>query len=187
MVTVAILQGWGGAPWHVKQFEDMLLRSGFAVTDPVRADIVIAHGAACYDLPQKTPAVLYILIDPPYWPGKSILLRFWEKISQDFSTLRRDRGIKFLLSKYFWCATYGVIKANYAVLAVKSVGGLDFLTRAEGKNIWVVRNQEDVLCSSDIQLPLAGYKRAHLVSLPGMHDDFLTNPQPYIAILPKQI
>lgn len=187
MINVTVIPGWGGGAWHIKQFEDALLASGFAITDAIRADIIIAHGVACYDLPQKTPAVLYVLIDPPYWPGKSIFGRFSEKISQDAKNLRRTRGSKFLLAKYFWGLVYGLAKINYAVLSVKSVGGLDFLDRAKDKNIWIVRNSEDVLCSPDIQLPLAGYKQAHLVNLPGMHDDYLTNPQPYIGLLPKQI
>lgn len=187
MINVAIIPGWGGGAWHTQQFEESLLRSGFAVTDPIRADVIIAHGISCYGLPKKTPAVLYVLIDPPYWPGKSIFLRFWEKIRQDVKNLRKTRGSKFVLAKYFWGLVYGVAKINYAVLSVKSVGGLDFLENAEGKNIWIVRNSEDVLCSPDIQLPLAGYKWAHLVNLPGDHDDYLTNPQPYIALLPKQI
>ena len=187
MINVAILPGWGGGSWHIKPFEESLLASGFAVTDPVRADVIIAHGTACYDLPQKTPAVLYVLIDPPYWPGKPIWRRFWEKITQDAKDLRRTRGIKFVIAKYFWGSVYGLSKINNAVLSVKSAGGLDFLDRAKGKNIWVIRNSEDVLCSPDIQLPLSGYKQAHLVNLPGKHDDFLTNSQPYIGLLPKQI
>ncbi len=187
MINVAVLPGWGGGPWHIKNFITALKAGGFEVTEPARADIIIAHSIACYDLPQKTPAVLYMLIDPPYWPGQSILQRWWKHLRDGPGAPANATDTKAKLSYYFWCAVYVLAKPKYTWMVLKNNNSLGFLQALSGKNIWVVRNQADPFCSPDIQLPIASYKRASLINLPGRHEDYYSNPQPYIGLLPKQI
>src|ERR1700758_4429413 len=122
MINVAVIPGWGGGQWHLRAFLDALRAGGFELTEPARADVIIAHSLACYDLPAKTPAVLYVLIDPPYWPGKSLAGRYWSKIRQDISTPRSTRGLKFVVVKYFWNLAYMLAKPQSAALAINQTG-----------------------------------------------------------------
>lgn len=187
MINVAVIPGWGGGAWHVRNFIAALKASGYEVTEPARADIIIAHSIACFDLPQKTPAVLYVLIDPPYWPGQSILQRWFKHARSGPGAPAGTTGIKDRLSYYFWCAVYVAAKPKYTWMVLEKSHSLSFLQTLSGKNVWIIRNQDDPFCSPDIQLPIASYKRVNLVDLPGGHEDYYANPQPYIALLPKQI
>jgi len=187
MINVAIKQGWAGGAWHTSQFENAVSAAGFAITDIAHADVIIAHSIACYDLEQKTPATYYILIDPPYWPGKSIIGRFIEKQKLDNHTLVKKYGWKYLLLKIFWGTIYVVSRPRYTEMAFKNAGQLDFLGKLKDKKVLIIRNQQDYICSPEIHIPLATYPHVFYRTIPGEHDDYYTNPQPYIDLIPKNI
>jgi hypothetical protein len=187
MINVAIKQGWAGGPWHTKQFEQAVRTAGFTVTDVAHADVVIAHSMACYDLKTKTPAQYYILIDPPYAPGQSVIGRFIQKQRQDNRTLKTSQGWKYILGKNIWGAFYVLAKPKYTSLTLKSAGQLDFLGDLKTKNVLVIRNEQDFICSPAIHVALASYPHVFFKTLPGEHDDYYTNPQPYIDLIPKTI
>lgn len=187
MINVAVIPGWGGGAWHVRNFVAALKVSGFEVTDAARADIIIAHSVACQDLPKKTPAVLYVLIDPPYWPGETIIKRFLTHVRNGSPTAMKGQGFTYRFQELFWRAVYLIAKPNYTAMVLKNSSGMEFLEEIKDKNVWIIRNQNDPYCSPDIQLPISSSKRVSLINLPGEHDDYYFNPQPYIGLLPKQI
>jgi len=51
----------------------------------------------------------------------------------------------------------------------------------------LIRNQEDFLCSPEIEQAVKDYKNVRYLELPGGHDDFMTNPQPYIDLILKEL
>ncbi len=187
MINVALKQSWGGGSWHTQQFEAALKASGFALTDVTHADVIIAHSIACYDLDQKSPAQFYILIDPPYWPGKSFIGRFFEKQRQDNRTQKTLVGRKYVFKKLLWGLVYIVTKPSYTSFALKNAGSLDFLNALKDKKVLVIRNQQDYVCSPDIHVALASYPNVFFRTLPGEHDDYYTNPQPYVDLIPKTL
>src|SRR5262249_31508955 len=130
---------------------------------------------------------LYILIDPAYWPGKSIISRVLSKKNSDSKLVRAQLGWKALFKKTFWELVYIFTKPNYTVLAIKQNGNLNFLVDLKDKPIYVIRNQNDYFCSPDIEVALQSHPNIRYVKLPGEHDDYYTNPQPYIALLTKSI
>jgi hypothetical protein len=187
MINVAVKQGWAGGKWHTRQFEDALKAAGYKITDELNADVVIAHSVACYDLKIKSPATYFILIDPPYWPKKHILLRFFEKQRQDILTLNRIYGQKYVIKKVLWGMLYAVAKLQYTILALKMADNLSFLDELKDKNVLIIRNQQDKICSADIKVALTAYPDFYYWELPGEHDDYYTNPKPYIDLLPKTL
>ena len=127
MINVAVKQGWAGGKWHTRQFEQALKAAGYSITDELNADVVVAHSIACYDLKIKSPATYFILIDPPYWPGKSILSRFIEKQKQDNRNLKNRFGQKYLLQKIAWGIFYIFARPQYTLIALRGSGQLGFL------------------------------------------------------------
>jgi len=184
MINVAVKQGWAGGKWHTRQFEQALKAAGYSITDELNADVVVAHSIACYDLKIKSPATYFILIDPPYWPGKSILSRFIEKQKQDNRNLKNRFGQKYLLQKIAWGIFYIFARPQYTLIALRGSGQLGFLDELAGKNVLIIRNRQDQLCSADIKVALEAYPDFYYYELPGQHDDYYTNPQPYIDLLP---
>lgn len=187
MINVAIKPGWAGGSWHIRQFEQAVKAAGFNVSGVDHADVIIAHSIACYDLKQKTPAQYYMLIDPPYWPGKSIYGRFLEKQRMDTHTIVKKYGWKYAVQKLFWGLVYVLARPNYTSLSLKHGGKLDFLNELKDKGVLVIRNQQDYICSPSIHVALAGYPHVYYRNLPGEHDDYYTNPQPYIDLIPKSL
>lgn len=187
MINLAVKPGWAGGGWHTRQFEQALRTAGYNITDELNADVVVAHSIACYDLKTKSPATYYILIDPPYWPGKSILARFIEKQRQDNRSLKNRFGRKYIVQKILWGAFYILARPRDTLLALNSSGQLDFLNDLQDKNVLIIRNQQDQLCSADIKVALAAYPDIYYYELPGQHDDYYYNPQPYIDLLPTTL
>jgi hypothetical protein len=183
MINVAIKEGWAGGKWFTRPLRQQLAAAGYAVTDVRHADAIIAHSSACYDLTIKSPATLYILIGPPYWPGKSIFSRVFAKKRADNHAVRLNHGWKYWLSKNIHEIIYVFAKPSYTVTALRNNGSLDFLGELQTKSVYLIRNQDDYFCSADIQTALAAYPNVTYVSMPGEHDDYYTNPQPYIDLL----
>lgn len=187
MINVAVKQGWAGGPWHTKQFEAALKTAGYEISDELHADVVIAHSVACYDLKIKSPATYFILIDPPYNPGKNILLRFMEKQLQDTKTLAAKYGKKYVVKKILWGIAYALMKPQYLALATRNADKLDFLNQLKEKNVLVIRNKQDLICSADMKVAMAAYPDFYYWELPGEHDDYYTNPKSYIDLLPSEL
>jgi hypothetical protein len=55
------------------------------------------------------------------------------------------------------------------------------------KNVLVIRNKQDQICSADIKVAMAAYPDFYYWEMPGEHDDYYTNPKPYIDLLPTSI
>ena len=69
----------------------------------------------------------------------------------------------------------------------KFVYGCYFLELIKNKKVVLIRNQEDFLCSPEIEQAVKDYKNVRYLELPGGHDDFMTNPQPYIDLILKEL
>ncbi|MBI2589393.1 hypothetical protein HYW35_04310 [Candidatus Saccharibacteria bacterium] len=186
--TVAILHGWAGGKWHSKHFALALKSAGFAITDkPEIADIIIAHSAGCYNLPGNLEAKLVLLIGPPYWPNKSILRRMSKIKQHDIKHTTALRGLFYTLSKIIWQVIYIVLKPSYSWLAIRQHRHLHFLDRLKNKKILLVRNKDDYYCSREIEKVLQKYPNVHYQELPGPHDDYYTNPKPYIDLIFQEL
>jgi hypothetical protein len=183
MINVAIKEGWAGGEYFTKQLRQDVASAGFTVTDVKHADAIIAHSTAVYDLEEKSPATLYLLIDPPYWPGKSVISRILSDKRTKKSAGRQNPGWKNFAKKTFWESAYIIAKPVYTTAALKNNGSLDFLSALSQKSIYLIRNEQDAFCSADIQTALAAYPNVTFVPLPGGHDDYYTNPGPYINLL----
>ncbi|MDO8591433.1 MAG: hypothetical protein Q7R60_00710 [bacterium] len=188
MKTVAILHGWAGGWWHAREFTQVLNENGLRVIkNASAADVIFAHSTGCYRVPEDNKAELIILQGPPYWPSKSILHRLFMKKGHDIKLRVRDRGILFTVNKFIWEVIYVVIKPGYMFVAVKNHRYLHFLDLLKDKKAILVRNEEDYFCSPEIEEAIKEYKNVRYVSLPGGHDDFMTNPQPYIDLIRKAL
>ncbi|MBI2592163.1 hypothetical protein HYW36_01670 [Candidatus Saccharibacteria bacterium] len=186
--TVAILHGWAGGKWHVRRFVKALKDSGFELgTRQANADIIVAHSTGCYRLKENTDAKLVVLIGPPYWPSKSILHRLLRKKGHDTHHQLRNEGVLFTINKLLFEIIYVIIKPSYSFIALKHHRYLHCLDLLENKEVILIRNEEDYFCSPEIKDRLKKYSNVRYIELPGGHDDFMTNPKPYIDLLLKEL
>lgn len=184
MKTVAILHGWAGGKWHVKRFVRALKENDLATTkNSKNADIIIAHSTGCYRIKENAEAKCVLLLGPPYWPSKSILHRLLRKKAHDTHLRIKNEGILFTINKLIFEIIYVLIKPSYTFIALKHHRYLHFLDLLENKKVILIRNEEDYFCSPEIKDALKKYPSVRYVELPGGHDDFMTNPTPYIDLL----
>jgi len=63
---------------------------------------------------------------------------------------------------------------------------LSFLDRLN-KKVILIRNSNDKFCSPKIKQAVSKMPDVRFYELPGEHDDYYTNPRPYIALIPKDL
>lgn len=190
MKTVAVIEGFSGGRMHTRQFRKALEAAGFKQTKNRRAaDIIVAHSAGIYAVPEDSRAELLMLIGPTYWPGVPLIKRAWRHNRSSIRNHLAAFGWRFLIWKkllefyyffrrhaYLW---YGVLNNNRLI-------ELEKLMERPGRKTIIIRNTDDTYCAPEIKHRLA-HPRLRFVELPGVHDDFATNPGPYIDLLLKNI
>lgn len=185
MKTVAVIEGFAGGPLHTRQFRRALETAGFKVIKNRRkADIIIAHSAGMYSIPSDTQAKLLILIGPTYWPGRRLIKRALAHTQRSKRYHVDKFGWKFYISKKLLEIYYFFTRHKYMWLGIANNNKLGKIFKvAEGRQVIIIRNSEDTYSAPDLEKALRGHKNIRFVSLPGVHDDYPTNPEPYIALL----
>jgi len=188
MKSVAVVEGWAGGPKLSGLFTKALQNNNFQLVKDIRsADIIFAHSTGCYLLPRYNQAKLLLLVDPPYWPGRSIAGRWLDLMKTDWSLLKSGAGANSFISKKLWELYYIFAKPSFSWSVLKNQSHLDFLEKHRDKKIILLRNQTDQFCSPKIADELKNYKNVNYLEFPGDHENYYINPQPYIDLLLKEL
>lgn len=187
MKTVAVIEGFSGGPMHTRRFRKALAEAGFRVVkDKRRADIIIAHSAGIYGIPENVKAKLLVLVGPTYWPGQPLIKR----VARHTRASRNYHVSRFGWKYYLWKKTLEVYyffrRHKYMWLGIRNNNSLDRLNKLAGRpdrKIIIVRNQDDTFSSPKIKELIEDWPDVRFVSLPGVHDDYVTNPKPYIDLI----
>jgi hypothetical protein len=190
MKTVTVIEGFAGGPLHTRQFRNALTQAGFKVIkNRQEADIIIAHSAGIYGIPQTSSAKLLILIGPTYWPGRRLIKR----VIRHTQTSRRYHVSNFGWRYYIWKKIlefyYFFRRHSYMWLGIihnNRLEHLNRLIRQPGRKTLIIRNQDDPFSGPGLEQAIKG-SNLSFVELPGVHDDYVTNPKPYIDLLLKEI
>ncbi len=190
MKTVALIEGFAGGPLHTRQFRRALTDAGFQVTkNRGQADIIIAHSAGIYAIPANAKAKLLMLIGPTYWPGQPLIKR----VLRHTRTSRRHHVSNYGWLYYFWKKLleiyYFFRRHSYmwrGILNNNRLEHLHRLTSQPGRKTIFIRNRDDPFSSPDLRNQLEKGD-IQFVELPGVHDDYVKNPQPYIDLLLKEL
>jgi hypothetical protein len=179
--TVCVLFGGAEGERIAINFFRALKEAGFLIVkDSSKADIIIAHSAGCYMLPETVRARKIILINIPHWPGKSIFRGLLQKTKHDLQFSLSNRYRRWFVYKTIWNTWY-FLRIDTALKM--------FRGRIRGR-LWedmsaekiIVRNTEDAFCGPDLSTLPFKHDVTH-VALSGQHDDLWINPKPYIDLL----
>jgi hypothetical protein len=184
MKSVAIIDGFAEGKWHHKLLRKELEHAGFATADSTEtADIIMAHSAGCFFLPVSSKPQLIILIGPPYWPGRPLIVSMFKKIYLDFIYRLRERKLGYWLIKTFWNTVYIFGDLQHVIHVGRFARKRDLLDRLKNKEVVLIRNEDDAWCTPDLKNIPFKNKSVEFYALPGEHDDCWVNPQPYAKIL----
>jgi len=185
MKNVAIIDGFAEGKWHHRILNEQLRASGYNVTSTIeQADVVIAHSAGCFFLPDASLNQIILLIGPPYWPGKPLMKSMNQKVRSDFNARKKEGNLRYFAVKTFWNITYcfqDLSKVSHMRHQAKKHNLPEII---KDKDVHIIRNHDDSWLSPEARGLLAGTDgRYH--TLPGDHDDAWVNPKPYVEILER--
>ena len=175
---------------HTRQFRKALANAGFSVIkDRKSANVVIAHSAGIYAIPVHSAATLLMLIGPTYWPGQPLIKR----MVRHTRTSRRYHVTNFGWRYYLWKKSLEVyyffrrhIYMWHGIRNNNRLARLNQLISLPGRRTIIVRNKDDPFSSPELKQKIKN-KNMRFIELPGVHDDYVTNPKPYIDLLLKEV
>ncbi|MDB5175209.1 MAG: hypothetical protein JWM81_67 [Candidatus Saccharibacteria bacterium] len=187
MKSVAILYGFTEGRRHGHRMRKALRKAGYRVVrHPDDADILIAHSAGCFFTKDYKKATFVMLINPPYWPGKTLRKRAVERFFVDLKHGIRPTKIWFWAYKNCLNVYYGLsrFKRNWRLVIMALHFTLPKAV-AHHKNVLVVRNHDDTWLSPELEAVKESQPAISIHHLSGEHDDCWRHPSRYIALLPK--
>lgn len=184
MPSVHLVYGFSEGTWHGKKFRQQLTKHGYSTTEHIdQADYVIGHSAGCYDIPPLRDEQVLMLLDPTYWPGRTLASRAWNEIMQLVLAIRPGNQPFYHLYKTGHNIANVIrhpLRNRRLVLRARTFNLEDEVTH---RQTIVVRNHGDPWMTANLdKLQLIN---PHLVikQLPGEHDDCWLHPDPYINFL----
>jgi hypothetical protein len=183
-----MLPGFAEGSWHTNLLQRPLLRKGYAAAPDARsADIIVTHSGGCFYLSEVREDAIIICIDPPYWPGRSVVVRSANKLAGDFITAARRGKLGFWARKHLWNCIY--IGAN--LLRVFQMAHFasrkDFHQALRDRQVSIIRNDDDAWFSPDAEQTLPPNKRLKVYSIPGQHEDCWVYTEEHAALIDEII
>jgi hypothetical protein len=181
---VAVQYGLFGGEHIGRRLRAALRQEGYT---PVRsvsdADIVICHSAGCFWLPSAPSHQKFMLVGPPYWPGKTARARILERTSHNLRPGAQGYSIWRWLARNLWGVYYAVfdLPRNIRVLAYGS--RYDLRAAIAGHRTLLVRNQADGWLTPDLDHLRVINPTIKIVEMPGDHGDIIHNPERYVRLL----
>jgi len=187
--TVTIIYGFTEGAWHGKRFRRVFREHGYSVTErAAEADIIIAHSAGAFYVPKSLRSdQLLILIDPPYWPERPIMLRSRNMVLHMIQSIRKDNHPFYQLHKTVHNFVYLVRHQALNREMIRHARTFDLAAELKHPRTILVRNRHDPWLTPDLEHLKLIQPKLRIRQLPGGHDDCWHNPQRYVNLLQSDI
>lgn len=183
---IALLYGIGEGDFHGRAFISQLKNAGYTVVrDAAQADIVLTHSGGCFFLPPLRNHQIYILINPPFWPGKSLVLSTIQKISIDFVDFARTGKIL----QWLWKTVINLAHIGRYIIRFLTITlharRQRFYEALRDEQSFIIRSEKDTFLApnADHLLEQKFGRVIPMYTAPGQHDSCWRNPEPYITII----
>lgn len=186
--TVCIMYGIGEGRWHGKRLRKALTSAGFRlISKAEEADIIVSHSGGCFFLPRTPPDQMIVLINPPFWPGKPLIVSVFQKIWWDFKAFARRGKVLGWLFKTAWNTVHLVRYLGVSLTISLKARKRNFYTSLHQDYVVIIRNDQDAWCTPDIQKVLEPHRIFPVHTLPGQHDDCWADPGPYVEVIQSEL
>jgi len=167
------------------KFRQALSKAGYdIVPTPEDADIIIGHSAGCFWLPKAPTQQKLVLINPPYWPGRTVSERAKARTRTHLKYKKHGYNLKQWLWRTTWGAYYGLnVPRTWLIHRVAREYELEEVIK--NHTALIIRNTEDDWLTPEVHALKDQNPDLQVVHIPGDHDDLWLNPQPYIDALRK--
>ncbi|HEY1064394.1 MAG TPA: hypothetical protein VGE30_03840 [Candidatus Saccharimonadales bacterium] len=167
-----------------RPFIAALQKAGFEITSrPESADIIIGHSGGCFWLPQAPTKQKLLLINPPFWPGRTVKSRIIRRTLTYFMFWRHGYTLPRWLWRSGWGIYYGIteLPRHHALGKQSSRYRLEAII--ERHTALIIRNTADDWLTPNYKQLLNKHQGLSFAELPGDHDNCWINPEPYVRAL----
>lgn len=186
--SIFIIPGFAEGRWHT----DILLRElekldYTKARDAATADIIVTHSAGCFFLPDTIANKQIVLINPPFWPGRPLVVSSARKLWGDFRTSVQRRKLKFFVRKITWNWIY--IASNLVRVGQigKHIHRQKFYEALHDKHVAIIRNDNDPWFRPDAKAFLPPEMDFQMYRLPGEHEDCWVYPRRHAELIDRII
>jgi hypothetical protein len=188
MKTVALQYGIASGERQGKRFRRALKQAGYKVIkDAAKADIIVAHSAGCFWLPEAPTHQKLMLIDPPYWPGKTVGERGKQRLKTNLHPRKQNYHIPYWLARNLWGLFYVIRDIKRTRAIVRLAGIYDLATVVQNHRALLIHNDDDDWLTANLEELDQTNPNLIVRHLPGDHDNCWYNPQPYIDLLQSEL
>lgn len=181
--SVCIVPGIFSGAHTTAKMTRLLKNAGYTIAPARDADVLIAHSAGCLWVQNIKPNQMLVLVNPPYWPGRSITQR---SRARWYSNLQfHSRGIPFRrwIIRNMWGVYYTLHSPLRTAYIIRNMGLYDLTHVVAGRRVVLVRNALDDWLTPDCTELTQANPGLTFVTLPGDHDDFNYHPETYVRLL----
>lgn len=186
MHTAHISYGILGGERSMRRFIQALAQQGIqAIADPTKADILIAYSAGCFWVPKPTKNQRLILVNPPYWPGRSLLNRAWQRAFSNAHPKQYGYTWRAWATRQLWALYYtprDVLQAGRIILAARHY---DLATVVQEQPAAILRSQHDDWLTPEYAQLKKLNKHTICIDAPGDHDAITYLAHDYAKIIKK--
>jgi hypothetical protein len=182
--TVAVLPGIFSGPYTTRKLRRLLREAGYRTTVAASsADIILAHSAGPLWIPKTPHDQKIIIVNPPYWPGRSIRERAKNRFRSNLEFRKRRIPLRRWLVRQGWGIYYALRNPRRVRYVLHHIAEYNLPDTIHNHNVILVRNKYDDWLTPDLSTLKQKYPKLTVVELPGDHDDFNYNPEHYVKLL----
>jgi hypothetical protein len=182
-LTCAFSYGFVGGPGLSRRLRKQLKALGLVPTDAIeQADIIVAHSAGCWLIPENARPKLVIYVGMPLaqaYPHKTFIAARRENIQAFFKNLHVLRGIYMALCGLY----YGLTQPLRNRDIIRGVKQAQPATEFSGAQAVFIANRNDPWPRSDKLQAYMDDRDWAFIGLPGAHDDIWEHSDRYAAII----
>ncbi len=123
------------------------------------------------------------MVDPPYWPGKTIWGRVRARSRSNLLFYRDGYPFHVWLIRNLWGIYYAVAETKRTLRIIRAARTFDLAKAINDQTVILVRNEHDDWLTPNLDMLQHDNPKLQIVHLPGDHDDFHYNPQAYVDLV----
>jgi hypothetical protein len=182
--SVYIIYGFAEGAWHGKLFRNELIKHGLVSTNEVSgADIIVAHSGGCFYLPDAKKGQLIVLINPPYWPGRSLFVSAWQTLWWNLEAYTKVKSASFWVKKTIWNVIYMFGSLRKTFWIARNARYRDFYLAIKKHETLIIRSSMDTWLTPQAPELISPHAKFEYREVRGHHDDCWLYPHRYVEVI----
>jgi hypothetical protein len=134
-------------------------------------------------LPEPPSTQTFVLVNPPYWPGKTIGERAQARGRSNFQFWRHNIPFRQWFVRNLWGIYYSIREPLRTRYIMRHMANYDLEQTIRNHKVVLVRNGHDDWLTPQLDHLQKANPDLQIIHIPGDHDDSIYNPGRYVNLL----